>query len=215
MTTISSVNRASETRRARRAVPLITCTLFRDPSGTYVPTPDTPRSRAPTLPRSPHPTLTPTSPRPRTPRPNLTPIRPHPRPALALHTPASHSPPRLHAPHPGFTLPTQNSACNSITLDFNIPRKRCNSNDHNSIFEIDPGELHARLLGNHDTTTVDTTPSTPPPRSAEAATGEPGHGLVKNVERIRRGRAVSSRAPGPSTTRPGRACRPRWSAESG
>ena len=147
----------------------------------------------------------------------------HPHSDLA---PSSHSTPQPHpdrtppsprprTPHPGFTLPTQNSACNSITLNFNIPHKRCNSNDHNSIFEIDPGELHARLLGNHDTTTVDTTPSTPPPRSAEAATGEPGHGLVEEAEQIRRGRAVSSRAPSPSTTRPGRACRPRWSAESG
>ena len=181
--------------------------------------PALPRSHAPTLPTShPHSDLAPSSHSTPQPHPDPTPPSPRPRtphPGFTLPTPASRSPPRLHAPHPGFTLPTQNSACNSITLDFNIPRKRCNSNDHNSIFEIDPGELHARLLGNHDTTTVDTTPSTPPPRSAEAATGEPGHGLVKNVERIRRGRAVSSRAPGPSTTRPGRACRPRWSAESG
>lgn len=157
------------------------------------------RTTRPTLPTShPHSNLAPSS--------HSTP-QPHPDP-----TPPS---PRPRTPHPGFTLPTQNSACNSITLNFNIPHKRCNSNDHNSIFEIDPGELHARLLGNHDTTTVDTTPSTPPPRSAEAATGEPGHGLVEEAEQIRRGRAVSSRAPSPSTTRPGRACRPRWSAESG
>ncbi|ERH23851.1 hypothetical protein HMPREF1980_02033 [Actinomyces sp. oral taxon 172 str. F0311] len=65
---------------------------------------------------------------------------------MRSHTPTS---PR---PHP------ENFACNSITLTFNIPYKRCNSNDRNSTFEIDPGELHARLLGNHGTTTVDATP---------------------------------------------------------
>ena len=80
------------------------------------------------------------------PHSDLAPSSPRSDPTLA---PPSHSTPRLHTPHPGFTLLTQNSACNSITLNFNIPRKRCNSNDHNSIFEIDPGELHARLLGNH------------------------------------------------------------------
>ena len=124
------------------------------------------------------------------PHPDPTPSSPHPRSTLALHAPTSHSTPQPHTPRPNLTLPTQNSACNSITLNFNIPHKRCNSNDHNSIFEIDPGELHARLLGNHGTTTVAATPS-PPPRSAEAATGEPGHGLVEEAEQIRRGRAAS------------------------
>ena len=123
-------------------------------------------------------------------RPDSTPHAPH-IPTSPRSDPIL-TPPSLHprTPRPNLTLPTQNSACNSITLNFNIPHKRCNSNDHNSIFEIDPGELHARLLGNHGTTTVAATPS-PPLRSAEAATGEPGHGLVEEAEQIRRGRAAS------------------------
>ena len=36
-------------------------------------------------------------------------------------------------------------ACNSIGRSFNIVRKRCNSNDLNSRFEIVSGELHAKL----------------------------------------------------------------------
>ena len=39
-----------------------------------------------------------------------------------------------------------NFACNSIGPNFNKPRKRCNSNDANSIFEQAAGELHAKLL---------------------------------------------------------------------
>lgn len=75
VTTISSVKRASEARRARRAVPLVKRALFQHPLGTYVPTrgyaprshapcapalPAPPRPRAPTLPAPrPHPGLTP------------------------------------------------------------------------------------------------------------------------------------------------------------
>ena len=40
-----------------------------------------------------------------------------------------------------------NFACNSIGPNFNKPRKRCNSNDANSIFEQAAGELHAKLTG--------------------------------------------------------------------
>ena len=36
-------------------------------------------------------------------------------------------------------------ACNSIGRSFNKVRKRCNSNDFNSRFEIVSGELHAKL----------------------------------------------------------------------
>ena len=185
MTTISSVNRTSETRRARRAVPLITCALFQDPSGTYVPTRGCVRSHA-----RPHDHAT-RQYAPRSPHPNLTPIRPHPHPTLA---PPSHSTPQPHTPRPNLTLPTQNSACNSITLNFNIPHKRCNSNDHNSIFEIDPGELHARLLGNHGTTTVAATPS-PPPRSAEAATGNPATASLIDANQMRKGSFLTSPKP--------------------
>ena len=39
-----------------------------------------------------------------------------------------------------------NFACNSMRRTFNKPRKRCNSNDANSIFEQAAGELHAKLL---------------------------------------------------------------------
>ena len=39
-----------------------------------------------------------------------------------------------------------NFACNSIGPNFNKPRKRCNSNDANSIFEQAAGELHAKLM---------------------------------------------------------------------
>ena len=39
-----------------------------------------------------------------------------------------------------------NFACNSIRPKFNKPRKRCNSNDANSMFEQAAGELHAKLL---------------------------------------------------------------------
>ena len=39
-----------------------------------------------------------------------------------------------------------NFACNSIGPKFNKPRKRCNSNDANSMFEQAAGELHAKLL---------------------------------------------------------------------
>ena len=39
-----------------------------------------------------------------------------------------------------------NFACNSIRPKFNKPRKRCNSNDANSVFEQAAGELHAKLL---------------------------------------------------------------------
>lgn len=71
VTTISSVIRASEVRRARCIVPLITHALFRHLLRTNVPlrshTPASPRPRpglAPTMPR-PHPGRTPTSHRPR------------------------------------------------------------------------------------------------------------------------------------------------------
>ena len=60
VTTISSVIRASEARRARRAVPLVTRALFRHPSGTNVPT----RGYAPRSPHSPRPPRSPRSPRP-------------------------------------------------------------------------------------------------------------------------------------------------------
>ena len=60
VTTISSVIRASEVRRTRRAVPLVTRALFRHPSGTNVPL----RSHTPATPQ-PHPGLAPASPRPR------------------------------------------------------------------------------------------------------------------------------------------------------
>ena len=39
-----------------------------------------------------------------------------------------------------------NFACNSIGPNFNKPRKRCNSNDANSIFEQAAGELHAKVM---------------------------------------------------------------------
>ena len=39
-----------------------------------------------------------------------------------------------------------NFACNSIGPNFNKPRKRCNSNDANSMFEHAAGELHAKLM---------------------------------------------------------------------
>ena len=39
-----------------------------------------------------------------------------------------------------------NFACNSVRPNFNKPRKRCNSNDANSIFEQAAGELHAKLM---------------------------------------------------------------------
>ena len=39
-----------------------------------------------------------------------------------------------------------NFACNSIGPNFNKRRKRCNSNDANSMFEQAAGELHAKLL---------------------------------------------------------------------
>ena len=39
-----------------------------------------------------------------------------------------------------------NFACNSIGPNFNKPRKRCNSNDANSMFEQAAGELHAKVM---------------------------------------------------------------------
>ena len=42
--------------------------------------------------------------------------------------------------------PHTNFACNSIGPNFNKRRKRCNSNDANSMFEQAAGELHAKLL---------------------------------------------------------------------
>ena len=42
-------------------------------------------------------------------------------------------------------LPSRKVACKSIGRSFNIVRKRCNSNDLNSRFEIVSGELHAKL----------------------------------------------------------------------
>ena len=65
----------SEIRRARRLVPLITCALFQDPSGTYVPTrgcasrpdstPHTRQQHSEAATGEPGPDLAPTSPRPR------------------------------------------------------------------------------------------------------------------------------------------------------
>ena len=59
VTTISSVIRASEARRARRAVPLVTHTLFRHPLRTNVPlrshTPASPQPRTGHAPTSPQP----------------------------------------------------------------------------------------------------------------------------------------------------------------
>ena len=72
VTTISSVIRASEVRRARRAVPLVTRALFRHPLRTNVPL----RSHTPASPQ-PRPGLAPTSPWP---HPNLAPTSPQPRP---------------------------------------------------------------------------------------------------------------------------------------
>ena len=43
-------------------------------------------------------------------------------------------------------LPSRKVACNSIGRSFNKVRKRCNSNDLNSRFEIVLGELHAKLV---------------------------------------------------------------------
>ena len=48
----------------------------------------------------------------------------------------------------GTVLPrvaSRKLACNSIGRSFNKGRKRCNSNDLNSKFEIVVGELHAKL----------------------------------------------------------------------
>ena len=42
--------------------------------------------------------------------------------------------------------PHTHFACNSIGPNFNKRRKRCNSNDANSMFEQAAGELHAKLL---------------------------------------------------------------------
>ena len=50
----------------------------------------------------------------------------------------------------GTVLPrvaSRKLACNSIGRSFNKGRKRCNSNDLNSKFEIVVGELHAKLVG--------------------------------------------------------------------
>ena len=44
-----------------------------------------------------------------------------------------------------FGLCPRKVACNSIGRSFNKGRKRCNSNDLNSKFEIVVGELHAKL----------------------------------------------------------------------
>ena len=58
-----------------------------------------------------------------------------------------------------------NFACNSIGPNFNKRRKRCNSNDANSIFEQAAGELHAKLLCRQAR-----------PRGRQAPAGPPGGG---------------------------------------
>ena len=126
VTTISSVIRASEARRARRAIPLVTHSLFRHLLRTNVPT----RGY---VPHSPRPSLTLATPRP---RPGHAPASPRPRPDLA---------PASHQPRPG------NFARNSFSQQFNNRHKRCNTNDSISLFERYARELRARLLGNHDT----------------------------------------------------------------
>ena len=51
------------------------------------------------------------------------------------------------APRPRVSAyPPRKVACNSIGRSFNIVRKRCNSNDLNSRFEVVSGELHAKLV---------------------------------------------------------------------
>ena len=128
VTTISSVIRASEVRRARRAVPLVTHSLFQHPLRTNVPL----RSHTPASPQ-PRPSLAPASHRP---CPDLTLAAPQPRPDLA---------PASHQPRPG------NFARNSFSQQFNNRHKRCNTNDSISLFERYARELRARLLGKHDT----------------------------------------------------------------
>ena len=68
-----------------------------------------------------------------------------------------------------------NFACNSIGPNFNKSRKRCNSNDANSIFEQAAGELHAKLLCRQAR-----------PRGRQAPAGPPGGG---GAARRRRGLA--------------------------
>ena len=58
-----------------------------------------------------------------------------------------------------------NFACNSIGPNFNKRRKRCNSNDANSMFEQAAGELHAKLLCRQAR-----------PRGRQAPAGPPGGG---------------------------------------
>ena len=58
-----------------------------------------------------------------------------------------------------------NFACNSIDPNFNKRRKRCNSNDANSMFEQAAGELHAKLLCRQAR-----------PRGRQAPAGPPGGG---------------------------------------
>ena len=68
-----------------------------------------------------------------------------------------------------------NFACNSIGPNFNKRRKRCNSNDANSMFEQAAGELHAKLLCRQAR-----------PRGRQAPAGPPGGG---GAARRRRGLA--------------------------
>ncbi len=108
VTTISSAKRASEARRARRAVPLVTRALFQHLSGTNVPlrgyAPRSPRS-----PRSPHSPRSPRSPHsPRSPRSSLAPASPQPRPSLAPASPQ----PRPEISHVIRLLDTSTTAKN-------------------------------------------------------------------------------------------------------
>ena len=79
---------------------------------------------------------------------------------------------RQHRPQPNF-------ARNLTRSFFEMPQKRCNSNDANSTFEQTTGELRATLLGNHPGISNGRTSQPtgrarkPHPRHNEAATGFP------------------------------------------
>ena len=104
------------------------------------------------------------------------------------HQPPSYRPEaaRHRPPCPAPRPRTQNFARNSFARSFNNRHKRCNSNDRISMFERCARELRARLLGNHGTTTVATTPSTPHCRHHEARRPRPEtRGLVNETTQFR------------------------------
>ena len=89
----------------------------------------------------------------------------------------------------GGAKPPRKAARNSIARTFYNARKRCNSNDLNSMFEIVTGELRAKLLGGGGAWPDNEPTHQATRRNASADSAEGAEGTCRGARRRRRGLA--------------------------